>query len=81
MGDDVLKITYIKALSNATVRSIKVNIFLSMFINVIAIILSIMGIIGPVAGALFHNIGSVLVVLNAARLYDKKVKYNRELKA
>jgi heavy metal translocating P-type ATPase len=73
MGEDISKIPYIKALSNATVRSIKVNIFLSMFINVIAIYLSIVGLIGPVAGALFHNIGSVLVVLNAARLYDKKI--------
>ncbi|MDR2557972.1 MAG: cation-translocating P-type ATPase [Oscillospiraceae bacterium] len=73
MSDDVLKIPYVKALSNATVFSIKINIFLSMFINAVAIYLSIMGMIGPVAGALFHNIGSVLIVLNASRLYDKKV--------
>jgi heavy metal translocating P-type ATPase len=73
MSDDVLKIPYVKALSNATVRSIKLNIFLSMLVNAIAIYLSIAGLIGPVAGALMHNVGSILIVLNASRLYDKKV--------
>jgi cation transport ATPase len=44
-----------------------------MLVNAIAIYLSIAGIIGPVAGALMHNVGSILIVLNASRLYDKKV--------
>lgn len=73
MGDDISKIAYIKALSNATIFSIKFNISLSMFINCIAIILSVTGVLTPATGALVHNVGSVLVVLNAARLYDKKI--------
>lgn len=73
MGDDISKIAYIKALSNATVFSIKFNITLSMLINCVAIILSVTGVLTPATGALVHNIGSVLVVLNAARLYDKKI--------
>ncbi len=73
MGDDISKIGYIKKLSNATVNSIQLNITLSMVINFGAIILSVMGLLNPASGALVHNAGSVLVVLNAARLYDRKL--------
>jgi cation transport ATPase len=48
------------------------NITISMVFNIIAIILSIMGVLNPITGALAHNVGSVLVVLNAALLYDRK---------
>lgn len=74
IGEDLNKITYLKKLSNATVFSIKLNIAIALGINCIAMILGIFGIIGPVIGALTHNGGSILVVLNAARLYDKKIR-------
>ena len=74
MGDDIANIPYLKRLSNATVRLIKFNITLSMCINFTAIILSVLAVLGPITGALVHNAGSVLVVLNAALLYDRKYK-------
>ena len=73
MGDDLSKISYIKKLANATVFSIKFNITLSMVINLVAVTLSVLGLLTPTTGALVHNAGSILVVLNAARLYDKKI--------
>jgi heavy metal translocating P-type ATPase len=72
MGDDLAKIPYLKRLSNATVKLIKFNITLSMCINFAAIILSALALLNPVTGALVHNVGSVLIVLNAALLYDRK---------
>ena len=72
MGDDISKIPYLKRLSAATVKLIKFNISASMIINLIAIILSVFALLNPVTGALVHNAGSVLVVLNAALLYDRK---------
>jgi cation transport ATPase len=42
-----------------------------MTINFVAIILSVLGILNPVSGAIVHNVGSVLVTLNAALLYDR----------
>ena len=72
MGDGIEKIPYLKRLSNATASLIKFNISLSMLINLVAIILSVLGVLNPVTGALVHNAGSVLVVLNAALLYDRK---------
>jgi Cu+-exporting ATPase len=72
MSDDISKIPYLKRLSNATVRTIKFSIGLSLFINFIAIALSFNGFLTPTTGALVHNAGSVLVVLIAALLYDRK---------
>lgn len=73
IGEDLNKISYLKKLSNATVFNIKFNISIALGINLIAVILGILGFIGPVIGALVHNAGSILVILNAARLYDKKI--------
>ena len=72
MSEDLSKIPYIKRLSDATIRTIKFSIALSMAINCIAIILSLLEVLTPTTGALVHNVGSCLVVLIAARLYDKK---------
>ena len=72
IGDDISKIPYLKRLSNATVNTIRFGITLSLAINFIGIILSFMKVLTPVTGALVHNAGSILVVLIAALLYDRK---------
>lgn len=72
MSDDISKIPYLKRLSNATVRTIQFSITLSMYINFVAIVLSLLEILTPVTGALVHNAGSCFVVLLAALLYDRK---------
>ena len=72
MSDDISKIPYLKRLSNATVKTIKVSITLSMCINFLAVTLSVLGMLTPTTGALVHNAGSCFVVLIAALLYDRK---------
>ena len=72
VGDDISKIPYLKRLSRATVKTIKFSISLSLLINLAAIVLSFLEILTPTTGALVHNAGSVLVVLIAALLYDRK---------
>ena len=72
MSDDISKIPYLKRLSNATVQTIKASITLSMCINFVAIVLSLMEMLTPTTGALVHNAGSCFVVLIAALLYDRK---------
>ena len=71
LGDDIGKIPYLKKLSNSTLFTIKANIAISMAINAAAIICSVLGLLNPVTGAIVHNAGSCLVVLNAALLYDR----------
>ena len=77
LGDDISKIPYLKRLSNATLLNIHFNIALSMFINFVAIILSVIGYLNPVTGALVHNIGSFIVIANAGLLYDRK--FNQDI--
>ena len=72
MSDDISKVPYLKRLSNATVKTIKLSITLSMCINFVAILLSVTGMLNPTTGALVHNAGSCFVVLIAALLYDRK---------
>ena len=72
LGDDIGKIPYLKKLSNSTLFTIKANIAMSMAINAAAIVCSVLGLLNPVTGAIVHNAGSCLVVLNAALLYDRK---------
>ena len=71
LGDDIGKIPYLKKLSNSTLFTIKANIAISMTINAVAIICSVLGLLNPVTGAIVHNAGSCLMVLNAALLYDR----------
>ena len=73
LNDNLENIIYLKKLSLLTVSTIKFNITLSMIINFVAIFLSIYGILTPVTGALWHNASSLLVVLNASMLYNKKI--------
>lgn len=74
VGDDLGKLAYLKRLSNACVSLIKFNICLSMSVNAVAIVCSVLGVLTPVTGAIVHNCGSVFVVLNAALLYDRKFR-------
>lgn len=73
--DDGLKeLPHLLFLSKRMMRTIKYNLTFSMTLNFIAIILAITGILNPVAGALVHNSGSVLVILNSALLLKWKKK-------
>lgn len=72
MSDDISKIPYLKRLSNATVKTIRFGITLSLLINFLAIVLSFLGLLNPTIGALVHNAGSIVVILIAAFLYDRK---------
>jgi heavy metal translocating P-type ATPase len=72
VGDDLSKMPFLLRLARKTRSKIIGNIWISMSINVVAIILATTGIIGPVIGALVHNVGSIIVVLNASSLLKTK---------
>ncbi len=78
MSDDISRLPYLKRLSTETVKTIKTGIAASMTINTIALILSMMGILSPTAGALVHNVGSVLVVMFAGLLYDRDLTSEKD---
>jgi heavy metal translocating P-type ATPase len=72
VGDDLSKLPFLLRLARMTQSKIVSNIWISMSINAVAIILATGGFIGPVVGALVHNAGSILVVLNASMLLNTK---------
>ena len=65
VGDQVAEIPHLMALSKRMMRTIRLNLTFSMTLNFVAIILAVTGILNPVAGALVHNSGSVLVIINS----------------
>ena len=66
--DEIKELPHLVALSRHMMTTIKVNLVFSMALNFLAIILAITGILGPVIGALVHNMGSVLVITNSSLL-------------
>jgi len=68
--DDIREIPHLLRLSKRTMRTIVLNLSFSMILNFTAIGLAMMGVLDPVTGALVHNAGSVLVVMNSALLLN-----------
>lgn len=72
VNDEVKELPHLIALSRRMMTTIKCNLSFSMGLNFLAIILAITGILNPIVGALVHNCGSVLVIINSALLLKWK---------
>ncbi len=70
--DDIKGLSHLLRLAKKTMGTIRVNLTLSMGLNFAAIILAMTGILNPVVGALVHNVGSVIVIMNSALLLKWK---------
>ena len=68
VSDDISQIPHILALSKKMMWKIKVNLALSMILNITGVILAMFAVLNPISAALFHNVGSVFVVVNSALL-------------
>ena len=74
VDDEIRELPHLLSLSRRMMTTIKVNLTFSMGLNFLAIALAITGLLGPVIGALVHNAGSVLVIINSALLLNWKKK-------
>ncbi len=74
VSDDIKRLPYLFKMSQKAMYKVKQNIIISLCINLVAIVLSALGILTPVTGAIVHNCGSVFVVINAAFLLLQKDK-------
>ena len=77
VDDEVKELPHLLALSKRMMLTIKCNLTFSMSLNFLAIVLAITGILNPVVGALVHNAGSVLVIVNSALLLKWRRKGDR----
>ena len=68
VDDEVTELPHLISLSKRMMTTIKLNLSFSMGLNFLAIVLAMTGILNPVVGALVHNAGSVLVIINSALL-------------
>ena len=67
MRGDIGQLPTAIAVSQMTLRGIKQNLLFALVWNLLGIALAATGVLGPIAAALAHNLGSVAVVVNAAR--------------
>lgn len=73
VNDDIKELPHLLFLSRKMMSTIKCNLTFSMTLNFIAVLLAVTGILNPIFGALVHNAGSVLVIINSALLLKWKV--------
>lgn len=73
-NDEIKELPHLISLPSRMMTTIKINLSFSMGLNFLAIILAMTGILNPVIGALVHNAGSVLVIINSALLLRWKKK-------
>jgi cation transport ATPase len=74
LTDDIGQVPYLIELSQATLSTIRWNIAISMSIVLGSVGASAFGWIGPVIGAIMHEVAAVPVIANAARLISRKPK-------
>ena len=74
VNDDIGKLPHLFGLSKKMMSTINLNIFVSMALNLTAIVLAATAVLNPITGALVHNVGSVLVVINSALIIGWSAK-------
>jgi Cd2+/Zn2+-exporting ATPase len=75
MNDRLEQLPFLIQLSRKMSRTIKINIWLSLGINCIAVLAGAAGLLTPIWGAVTHNMGSILVVALAASIGFTKEKH------
>ncbi len=68
MKDELHQLPYLVELSRKTLKIIRQNVVFSMAVNILAVLLGSFGVIGMVVGAAIHEVSSLPVLINSARL-------------
>jgi Cd2+/Zn2+-exporting ATPase len=68
LADDLAKLPHLLTLSRQAIQAIRQNLFFSLGVLGAAVGLTIPGILTPVTGALLHELSSIPVIANSARL-------------
>ncbi|WP_035067337.1 heavy metal translocating P-type ATPase [Nitratidesulfovibrio termitidis] len=66
--DDIGRLPFLVRLSRRAISLIKINIGLGVLFNGLSILGSGYGLLSPVMASVFHNVGSVIVVISSASL-------------
>ena len=66
-------IPHLIGMARKTIKTINISIAFALAVNFIAMAMAILGLLGPIAGALIHNIGSVIVIIYSYTLVNYKI--------
>lgn len=72
LSDDLSKLPHLFTISRKAIRTIRQNLFFAVGVLALAVGLTIPGILTPVTGALLHELSSIPVIANSARLIGSK---------
>ena len=72
LADEIERVPYLIELSRRALRVIGANVVFSMSWNVLSVVLGSTGIIGPVFGAVMHEMSALPVLANSARLIGSR---------
>jgi len=79
LTDNIERLPYLIDLSRSTLKIVQNNVIFAMSMNVLSVGLGILGVIGPVLGAVMHEASALPVVANSARLIGRKPRQNYSL--
>lgn len=72
LSDDLSKLPHLLGLSQQAMRAIRQNLAFSLAVLAIAVGLTVAQILHPVTGALLHELSSIPVIANSARLIGRR---------
>jgi Cd2+/Zn2+-exporting ATPase len=72
LSDDLERLPHLASLSQDAIKAIRQNLAFSLGVLAIAVALTIPGILHPVTGALLHELSSIPVIMNSARLIGRR---------
>ncbi|MCP9491074.1 MAG: cation-translocating P-type ATPase [Solirubrobacteraceae bacterium MAG38_C4-C5] len=72
LADELARLPHLLGLSRAALKAIRQNLVFSLGVLGIAVGLTIPGILTPVTGALLHELSSIPVIANSARLIRRR---------
>ena len=71
MNNDLRRLPFLVKLSRSTRTVINQNFMFGVLFIIVGLTVTSFGIIGPIVAALLHNVGSLIVIFNSARLVRK----------
>jgi Cd2+/Zn2+-exporting ATPase len=74
LTDRLESLPYLIDLSRSALGVIRSNVVFSMAMNLLSVLLGGLGIIGPVIGAVMHEVSALPVVANSARLINRRAR-------
>ena len=71
MNNDLRRLPFLVKLSRSTRAVINQNFMFGICFIIVGLTLAAFGTIGPITAAILHNVGSLIVIFNSARLVRK----------